>query len=138
MAARWQDAAAALLRVIDRLEAQTPGPPRHVLLAVAADLRGIELGWCSADGVLLGGLPTIHLALPALPAQTDRARDDGRAVPHAGIDRAISMVAADMLSWSKDPETLELRAHQRHRLHLRWPGAMAEGVDEYAYGLWDE
>ncbi len=115
----WQDAAAVLLRAVDRLEAQTPGPPRHILLAVAADLRGIELGWFSADGVPLGRLPTIHVALPAMPARTDRARDDGRAVPHAGIDRAISMVAADMLSWSKDPETLELRAHQRHRPHLR-------------------
>lgn len=136
--ASWQALAQELLRAIDRLEAATPGPPRAILLRLAEDLRSIELIWCDADGMAPQAATGLRLALPALPAFTDRARDDARIVPNHSIDRAISKAAAEMLSWSTDPESFELLTHQRHALHLRWPGATAEPVNEYAYGLWDE
>jgi hypothetical protein len=64
---------------------------------------------------------------------------NGSAIPPNGsIDRAVSLAATEMLSWTKDPATCELLEQQRYRLFLRWAEGDAVPVYKYAYGLWDK
>lgn len=129
---------------IGRLEALNCKAPlarisRSILLSIGPELEDIRIEYCDPAGQQLGASGqslAIHFA--PLSMVTDVARDDGSTPPNASIDRAISRLAADMLSWSKDPETCELIEHQRYQLFLRWPGEEAEEVYEWAYGLWDE
>jgi hypothetical protein len=138
----WRGLSQDILLAISRLEAlnrEEPGTnSRSILLSVAPELLEIRIEYCGPAGQQLGASGqslAIHFA--PLPMVTDVARDDSRTPPNASIDRAISRLAADMLSWSKDPETCEVIEHQRYQLHLRWNGEEAEPVYEWAYGLWD-
>jgi hypothetical protein len=143
-AVEWTTLAEDLLFAIDRLEAinRKAGLAtinRNILLPIDEDMQSISLFWCSAGGELLAAVnQSVKLRFAPLSAITDRPRDDGITPPNGSIDRAISKLAADMLSWSKDPETFELITHQRYRLFLRWPAEETITANEYAYGLWDE
>lgn len=111
---------------------------RAILMSVADGLRAIRLHWCDQDGRRLAILEQgVQLNFKDLPERTSAPRDDAGSPPNASIDRAISMVGAEMLSWSKDPESFELIEHQRCKLFFSWPGGVVEEVDQYAYGLWD-
>jgi hypothetical protein len=140
----WRGLSQDLLMAIGRLEALNRKAPlasisRSIMLSVGPELQDITIEYCNPTGQQLaasGQSLAIHFA-PFLMV-TDVARDDSRTPPNASIDRAISTVAAEMLSWSKDPETYELIEHQRYQLFLRWSGEEAEEVYEWAYGLWDE
>jgi hypothetical protein len=140
----WRELSRDLLRAIDRLEMLNRDAPlatisRSMLLSVGHEQQNIRIESCGPSGQPLGASGqslVIHVA--PLPVITDVTRDDNCIPPNASIDRAISTAAAEMLSWSKDPETCELIEHQRYQLFLRWPGEEAEEVYEWAYGLWDE
>lgn len=140
----WRGLSQDLLLAIGRLEALNRKASlatisRSILLSIGPKLQDIRIEYCDPTGQQLGASGqslTIHFA--PLPVVTDVARDDSSTPPNASIDRAISTVAAEMLSWSKDPETCELIEHQRYQLFLRWSGEEAEEVYEWAYGLWDE
>lgn len=140
----WRGLSQDLLLAIDRLEALNRKAPlatinRWILFSIGPELQDIRIEYCDPTRQQIGatgqGL-SIHFA--PLPVVTDLARDDGTTSPNASIDRAISKVAAEMLSWTKDPETCELIEHQRYQLYLRWSGSDAAEVYEWAYGLWDE
>jgi hypothetical protein len=142
--ATWQELASDMIAAIDLLESMNRSndrvmSARSILMSIDESFDGIRLVWSSAQG-----RPIEHpawcvlLRLPALPATTDRLRDDGAVPPNASIDRAISKTAADMLSWTKDPETFEVLEHQRYQLFMRWADEGGAEVNEYAYGLWDE
>jgi hypothetical protein len=141
---QWQDLADDLLFAIDRLEAlnrkaQVPSFSRNILITISADHQSLSLCLnrfgARPDGV---GEEVVRLGFCPLPITTDEARDDETIPPNASIDRAISKAAAEMLSWTKDPETFELVEHRRYSLFLQWPGEAPSPVNEYAYGLWDE
>jgi hypothetical protein len=140
----WQDLADDLLFAIDQLEAishTAKGTPIHqtILIAVADDLQSLRFCWCSPEGSEAGiDDQALRMSLQLLPTDVEIARDDEATVPNASIDRAISKAAAEMLSWTKDPENFELLEQRRYQLFLQWPGGMPALVDEYAYGLWDE
>jgi hypothetical protein len=139
----WRGLSQDLLAAISTLEALNREAPsgtisRSILFSISPELQDIRIEYCDPAGQQLGALGqslSIHFA--ALPVSTDVERDDGSTAPNASIDRAISTVAAEMLSWSKDPETCELIEHQRYQLYLRWSGRDAAKVYEWAYGLWD-
>lgn len=140
----WRGLAQDLNLALQRLEGmnrkgQLATISRSILLSIEPDLQGIRLEWCSpdADAVCIAGHALI-IRCPMLRPYSCGERDDGITPPHSSIDRAISRLAADMLSWSKDPETCEVIEQQRYRLFMRWPGEAAEPVYEWAYGLWDE
>lgn len=140
----WRQLAGDLVIAIGRLEASVGDtdtvPARQaILIAVAGDLLSLDLRWCEPDGGSASscGL-AILLSVPPLAAQTDMARDDDATPPNASIDRAVSKAAAEMLSWTKDPDTFELLEHRRYWVFLCWPGEAPAPVNEYAYGLWDD
>ena len=140
----WQDLADDLLFAIDQLEAishtaKAAQIHQTILIAVADDLQSLRLSWCSPEGSEAGiGDPALRMRLPLLPTVTETAREDEATVPNASIDRAVSKAAAEMLSWTKDPENFELLEQRRYALFLQWPSGMPAPVNEYAYGLWDE
>lgn len=112
---------------------------QSVLLSIAHDLHSIRLEWCRPNGEKYY-LPNqiIELNFDELPIQTDKKRDDGVATPNSSIDRAVCKLAADMLSWTKNPQTFELITHRRFFLFICWHGDEPKIVNEYEYGLWDE
>ncbi len=140
----WQDLAADLVAAIDLLESRTARQlpaegGRAILLRVDLGQHIIFLSLCdpgaqsqttTAEGVRLRFSP--------LPGATDQRRDDGASPPNASVDRAVSKAAADMVSWSKDPDTFELIETRRFKLFLAWDQGPQAEVDEFAYGLWDE
>lgn len=140
----WQDLAHDLVRAIDQLETQTKRlaveqDEPSILLTVESGMTAIRLAACRSDGVVIPTSPAgVRLDLGALAAVTDRDRDDGTTPANASIDRAASKAAAEMMSWSKDPETYELVERRRFTLFLAWPDGTHSRIDELAYGLWDE
>lgn len=140
----WQDLADELLFAIDRLEAinssrKLSAIHQAILITVADDLQSLHLVWHSPDGEESEvASQSLQLCFPLLPTFTDIARDDETEVPNASIDRAVSKAAAEMLSWSKDPENCELLEQRRYQLFLCWPDETPAPVNEYAYGIWDE
>lgn len=145
MEADWRSLVPQLHRALNRLEDRSAGllEAQALLLVVEPEPGLIGLHWCGPDGsVLPAELPAEVLAIPPLPAITDVPRDhlpgESDDPPNGSIDRAISKLGADMLSWSSNPETFELEEHCRYQLFLRWPGRDAKPVYPFAYGLWDE
>lgn len=133
LATTWSEVAEDLIAAIDLLErSELEIAAPSLLIEVADDFRTLLVA------VREGGHSQVALRLATLPETTDVAREDGLTAPQGSIDRAISKVAAAMLSWTKDPETLELLEHQRFSLFVRWPGAETSPVNPYAFGLWDE
>jgi hypothetical protein len=148
-ATHWQDLANDLLRAIDQLEEINRSTKvvtlhRAILITVADDLKSMSLTWCRSGGgePVIGG-DLVRLEVGTLPETTEVVRSepmfaDPVIPPNASIDRAVSKAANAMLSWTTDPETLELLTHQRYHLFLCWAGGQPKPVYEYAYGLWDE
>lgn len=145
----WQDLASDLLFAIDRLETMNRKAPlgvlsRAILFSIAEDLQSIRLNWCDTNGQPLPAIDQeIRLDLLPLPEATDETRTEPMFAPpvippNGSIDRAISKAAAEMMSYSKDPETYEVLEHERFRLFLRWGGGEPALVYQFAYGLWDE
>lgn len=143
-AANWQELANDLTMAVARLEATGSNAKfvsmnQAIQIDVAEDCQSLSLSLCgpnSAQSGISDAELRIHFSL--LPAITDALRDDGWTPPNGSIDRAISKVAADMLSWTKDPETFEVIEHRDYFFFIRWPGRQPVPVNEYAYGLWDE
>ncbi len=140
----WQDLAADLIAAIDQLESRTAQPPPTpgggaVLLRVDPTQNIICLTWCDVQGQSLINMSEgVRLRFNPLPKMMEQQREDGSSPPNASVDRAVSKAAADMMSWSKDPETFELIETRRFKLFLAWDQGPGAEVDEYAYGLWDE
>lgn len=142
----WRELARDLLGALTTMEllarvSQKSTTSSAILLTVALDFRCVSLRWCNLTGQPIHAeADGVTIRLQTLPKATDVERDDGTTAPNSSIDRAISRLAADMLSWTKDAETFELVQHQRYKLFLSW--SLEEGharcVNEYAYGLWDE
>lgn len=142
----WRELARDLLGALTTMEllarvSQKSTTSTAILLTVALDFQGVSLRWCNLTGQPIHAeADGVTIRLQTLPKATDVERDDGTTAPNSSIDRAISRLAADMLSWTKDAETFELVQHQRYKLFLSW--SLADGharcVNEYAYGLWDE
>lgn len=137
---RWQDLAADVLAQVELLLAPfKPCATALVNAAIAAD--GRTLGLCVVPQRCCGNahLPAkARLALPLLDLKTDIPREDGIVPPHPAIDRALSRVAAQLMDWSRDPDSFELVQHIRARITVQWHGRKAAEVDPLAYGLWDE
>ena len=145
----WQDLASDLLFAIDRLEtmnrkAPLEVPSRAILFSIADHLQSIRLNWCDTNGQPLPAIgQEICLDLLPLPEATDLTRTEPMLAPpvippNGSIDRAICKAAAEMMSYSKDPETFEVLEHERFRLFLRWGEGEPAPVYQFAYGLWDE
>jgi hypothetical protein len=112
-----------------------------ILLTVALDSQRGSLRWCNLTGQPIHAeADSVTIRLQTLPKATDVDRDDETTAPNSSIDRVISRLAANMLSWTKDAETFELDQHQSYKLFRSW--SLEEGhaycVNEYAYGFWDE
>jgi hypothetical protein len=142
----WRELAKDLLGALTTMEllarvSQKSTKCPAILLTVARDFQRVSLQWCNLTGEPIHAeTDGVTIRLRTLPKATDVERDDGSTAPNASIDRAISRLGADMLSWTKDAETFQLVQHQRCKLFLSW--SLEEGhaqcVNEYAYGLWDE
>lgn len=143
-AANWQELANDLAVAVASLEttgsnAKVASINQAIQIDVADDCQSLSLGLCGSNGTQSGVSDAeLRIRFPLLPAITDALRDDGWTPPNGSIDRAISKVAADMLSWTKDPETFEVIEHRAYFFFIRWPGSEPVPVNEYAYGLWDE
>lgn len=143
-AARWQGLANDLALAVRRLEAMDRNVKmvainQAIMIRVADDMQSLSLRFCAPNGKELSiSDAAILMRFPSLPATTDVKRNDGWPPPNGSIDRAISKLAADMLSWTKNPATFELVEHRAYFLFVHWPGGETSSVDEYAYGLWDE
>lgn len=143
-AVSWQGLADDLAMAVRRLEAMDRSARvvsinRAILVGVDEDMQSLSLRWCAPNGTRSSiSDAALSLRFPPLPATTDALRDDGWTPPNASVDRAISKLAADQLSWTKDKATFELIEHRAYCLFVRWPGSETAPVNEYAYGLWDE
>jgi hypothetical protein len=143
LAVTWQDAAGDLLRAINQIETMSrpdklAASDPALLVTVGQDLQSLTLQKCAADGTPTSIETAVQIRFPLLPNATDVTRDDDIHPANASIDRAVCKAAAEMLSWTKDPDTLELIEHRRYWLFVLWPTAEPTPVNEYAYGLWDE
>ena len=143
-AANWQELAHDLTLAVARLGATDSNAKfasinQAIQIDVADDCQSLSLRLRAPNGTQSCISDTeLGIHFPLLPAMTDTSRDDGWTPPNGSIDRAISKVAANMLSWTKDPETFEVIEHRAYFLFVRWPGSRPVPVNEYAYGLWDE
>lgn len=140
----WRELATDLLFALKQLEDASKQEVlrvigQSVLLTIAHDFKSIRLEWCRPNGDKYY-LPNqiIELQFYELPVLTEQPRDDGFSPQNSSIDRAICKLAADMLSWTKDPQTFELVTHQRYKIFISWHGETPIKVNEYEYGLWDE
>jgi|GEM_PF-4924025 hypothetical protein len=140
----WRELAENLVFSLKQLESHSKEGVidvirQSVLLSISENHRSIRCEWVRQDGERYNFLDhAVELQFDELPVLTDLARDDGLVPQNASIDRAVCKLAADMLSWKKDPLTFELIETRRYQIFISWHQEKPLKVYEYQYGLWDE